>query len=116
MARFSENDDNTGRLLKLAEVDVAYAATIALTPNASKTYYNVAELTGNATINGTVSSSEVGDEVVFMFDADGTNRTVTFGTGLAASATLVVAADKVATASFVFNGTTFIETGRAIEA
>lgn len=116
MARFSENNDNTGRLLRLAESDVAYAATIAVTPNASKTYYHVAQLTGNATINATVSSCEKGDEVVFLFSADASNRTVTFGTGLNASATIVVAANKNATTSFVYNGTTFVETGRAIGA
>lgn len=116
MARFTANNDNTGRLLKLAEASVAYAATIAVTPNASKTYFNVAQLTGNATINATVSNCEINDEVVFTFSADGSNRTVTFGTGLNASATIVVAASKNATTSFVFNGTTFVETGRAIGA
>jgi hypothetical protein len=116
MARFTENADNTGRLLKLAEVTAAYAATIAIVPNASKTFVNVAELTGAATINATVTDCVVNDELVFTLLADGTGRTVTFGTGLNASATIAVTADKNATVSFVYNGTTFVETGRAIGA
>jgi hypothetical protein len=51
-----------------------------------------------------------------LFLADGTGRTVTFGTGFAPSATLAITASKHASASFVFNGALWMETGRAIQA
>ncbi len=94
----------------------AYGATIAIAPTVKTTKYFVAQLTGAATINATVTGLVQGDVVVLAFSADGTNRTVTFGTNFQSSATLTVTANKYGTASFIFNGTYLVETGRAATA
>ena len=110
-------NESTGAGLSFLRTAPAYAATLALSPKGYKNVYNVAQLTGAMTINLTVTGSNAGDEIVFTFSEDATGRTVTLGTGLKGSvATLVVASGKFATASFVFDGTNFIETGRAITA
>lgn len=116
-SRFSENNDNTGRLLNFEEFTPAYAATIALTPNASETFVNPAQLTGNAVINLTVTNCKIQDKLVIVLNSDGSARTVTLGTGMAgAAATIVCGADLKATISFIFDGTAFIETARSVGA
>jgi plastocyanin len=112
--RFTENDDNSGRLLKLAYLTPAYAATLAIAPNASKTIYKVA-LTGNMTVNVTETDCAIGDEIVFLFTTDGA-RTVTFGTNMKPSATLVSGASKETSATFMYDGANFVETARAVAA
>ena len=111
-----KSSEATGAGLQFLRSAPAYAATLALTTEGYHHTYAVAELTGAMTINLTVTGSNIGDEICFLFSEDDTGRTVTFGTGLEASATLVVASGKFASASFRFNGTAFIETGRAISA
>lgn len=110
------NQDQTGRVIKFDFKTPAYGATIAVHPNASKTIVKVAQLTGAATITASTVDAYAGDELIFLFAADGTGRTVTFGTGLKPSATLAVTASKFGSASFMFDGTNWIETGRAITA
>ncbi len=110
-----ENQDNTGRVITYDYKEPAYAATISVTPTKSITYVNVAQLTGALTLNTVVTSCVAGCTLVLLFKADGTNRTVTLGTGLTSSAaTIVVTASKNASVSYVFNGVAFVETGRAI--
>jgi len=100
----------------------AYAASIAIaTKMAVKdTVVRVGTLTGNLSLTIGVGSSTThpyaGDTITCLFLADGSNRTVTFSTGFTPSATLVVTASKRASASFMFDGTSWVETGRAIGA
>ena len=89
----------------------AYAATIAADVDNSETVIKVAQLTGAATINLTVSAElPVGARLTVELEADGTARTVTWGTGFTGVA-YQVAISKKAAASFVFTGSTFINTG-----
>ncbi len=89
----------------------AYAATIAADVTNSETIINVAQLTGAATLNLTVDAEvAVGARLTVKLEADGTARTVTWGTGFTAVA-YQVAISKKATASFVFDGATFVSTG-----
>lgn len=110
--------DSTGAGLVHKTSAPAYAATLALTPDAYKTHYRVAQLTGAMTINLTVTESHEDDIILFSFSEDSNSggRVVTFGTGFESAGTLTVAEDKYATAMFVFNGTSFIEVSRAITA
>lgn len=110
------NQDNTDRTLTNEYQAPEYAATIALKLTAAKTLVQPALLTGNATVTAETTRPKIGDELVVVFLADASARTITFGTGMAASATLVVAASKRASATFVFDGAAWVETGRAIQA
>lgn len=107
--------DNTGRVLTYGYSAPAYASTITVVPNAYETIYKVGTLTGNPSVVCTVTKAHVGDKVVFLFLTSGAARTVTFGTGMIASATLVVDSAQNASATFVFNGTKFLEQSRAKE-
>lgn len=111
------NEDNTGRVITTQYQAPAYAASIALKLSEAKTYVKVGTLTGALSITAEATRPQIGDELTIMFLADGTNRTVTLSTGLVGSAaTIVVVASKQATYTAVFDGTSWVETGRAIGA
>lgn len=122
-ARFSgaKEADNTHRAYQEDYQAPVYAATIALAikPNAAKTLVAVA-LTGALTVTANVGSATtppyLGDRIQFLFTPDGTSRVVTFGTGFLPTGTLSVTTAKYAQASFVFNGTSWIEESRAVTA
>jgi len=103
---------------------IAYAASIALATkaNAAKTIFRIAQLTGALTLTIGVGSSTtppmVGDIVQIFFSTDATGRVVTFSTGFASAGTLTLTASagKKAFIEFVFDGTSWVETGRAIGA
>jgi hypothetical protein len=96
----------------------AYAATIEVTDQyASRHIVTPAQLTGALTLNATnVTKAIVGDEYVFHFSTDGTQRIVTFGTNILSSGTITIPANKTATARGFFNGTAICITGREISA
>lgn len=99
----------------------AYAATITLTPTQYITLVQPAALTGACTINVGVGSSTtapyVGDILKLVLVSDGTTRTVTIGTGAYGTAsTFAVTTGKYGYLEFVFNGTYWQETARAITA
>ena len=98
------NQDTTGRVITQDYQAVTSGATIAITPTAQFTLYNVSQLAAAATINATVTEMYIGDEVTFLFSADGTNRIVTFGTNFVSSGTVTVTASKKATVKGVFDG------------
>jgi hypothetical protein len=81
-------------------------------------YFSYAQLTGAMTINAatTIANLTQWDEVVFLFEADGTERVVTFGTGFKSSGTVTIPIDKGATVRAVFDGTSIRVTGREIYA
>lgn len=104
--------DNTARTYQFYEhaTDIAYAATInlpALQPVNEQHYY-FAQLTGNATVNAPdVTKLVKGDKVLFMFKADGTARTITWGTAIKSpiASTLVVQISGSGCVIGVFDGT-----------
>jgi len=57
-----------------------------------------------------------GDQASFTFGADGTNRVVTFGTGMKSSGTLTVVASKWGGITFQYDGTQLVALGREITA
>lgn len=118
MARFSNlpNDDNTGRVLTYDFKKPAYASTLSVTTNASKTFIEPAVLTGAMTVNAVVTNAQEYDELVVILLSDTTSRTVTFGTNFKTTGTIAPAISKSATISFVFDGTNWLETGRAVMA
>lgn len=110
--------DKTGRIATFSQSSVAYATPIAVVPTEMYNLVKVAQLTGALTMTANVSlaSTCIGDTVDFIFSADGTNRVVTFSTGFSTSGTLTVTASKKATASFTFDGATWVETNRTVTA
>lgn len=111
----TKNKDNTGRVLTYGYIAPVYAATIAITPNYFDLVVKPETLTGALTINLDVTSARVGDRIECLFLSDGTGRVVTFGTGFASSGTLTLILSKRGSASFVFDGVAYVETGRAIQ-
>ena len=89
----------------------AYSATVAYTIASNKTMIVPDTLTGAMTINLTLPDGlSAGDEVTVICTADGTDRTVTFGTGfVAGTSDLVVTATTTKTATFIYTGTAFTE-------
>lgn len=96
----------------------AYAAAIEVTDQYARRHIvTPAQLTGALTLNATnVTKAIVGDEYVFHFSTDGTQRIVTFGTNFLSSGTVTIPANKTATARGFFNGTSICITGREISA
>ncbi len=96
----------------------AYAASIEVTDQYARSHVvTPAQLTGALTLNATnVTKAIVGDEYVFHFSTDGTQRIVTFGTNFLSSGTVTIPANKTATARGFFNGTAICITGREISA
>lgn len=109
--------DNTYVVPKKAIQHPAYAATLAIVPDAEDTLVDVA-LTGDQTITSAVVKPFAGDKLRFMFDADASPRTVTFGTGFITNSTLVCAASKRATIQFEFSRAAqkWVEVSRFVEA
>lgn len=84
----------------------AYASTSAWTAkSAFLQYVSYAQLTGAMTINATLTNLNQFDEVVFIFEADSSQRIVTFGTGFLSSGTVTVTASKGATVRAIYDGT-----------
>lgn len=109
-------DDNTGRVLTIKTLEPIYASTLSIKPNASKTFLKPATLTGAMTINCVETNCAKYDELVVILTSDTTSRTVTFGTNFISAGTIAPAISKQATISFVYDGTNWVETGRAVQA
>lgn len=90
----------------------ASAATINIEPLHKTTVVKqtVAEA---MTINVDPVSPELDDEIVFYLANDGTQRVVTFGTGLNASGTVTGTINKTIVVRFRYDGTRFVEAGRS---
>jgi len=116
------NDDNSGRNqtydFKTYTQVAGVPAAIALIPTEGDTTV-VVNLTGALALTTGVGTSTtppyVGDRMKCIFLPDGTNRTVTPGSGFTLTAsTIVCTASKRASIDFVFNGTDWQETARSI--
>lgn len=121
------NQDNTARLFKNDYQTPAFASSIALAIEgwAAKTIVQPATLTGIVTFTANVADPLsgdaangpfLGDEIEFYLVSDGTSRVVTFSTGFLPTGTLSVTTAKFAKISFKFNGTGWLESGRAVSA
>ncbi len=125
-ARFTDNTgvinagtDNTDRIKNNQYLNPAYATPLAVVPYCAETLIGPIALTGALTVTIGVGSSTtapyVGDKVTFLFSA-AADRIVTFSTGTLPTGTLTVLAGKTANASFMFNGTAWVETSRVVTA
>lgn len=94
----------------------AYSTPIAITTTKKTTKVIPAQLTGALTLTAVTTGAVAGDILIFAFSADGTNRVVTFSTNLTSAGTLTIVASKFGSTSFIYNGSTWIETGRALTA
>ena len=95
---------------------VTYGATINDTVGMHKRSIRSVALTGDATINIAAASGEtieIGDEVMYKLANDGTQRTVTFGTGFKASGTVAGTINKTINITFVYDGSNFVEQCRS---
>jgi hypothetical protein len=90
---------------------VGYAAAIAATIENNETVLTIGQMTGGATLNLTIDSEMVrGANLTVKVSADGTGRVLTFGTGMTGNA-YTVTANKSATLTFKYDGSTFVNTG-----
>ena len=114
------NQDNTGRVATFDVQQPAFAATLNITPTQYDTLVVPGTLTGAMTINIGVGSSTtapyVGDTIQLLFkNSSGSTQTVTLGTGVSVSAaTLAIPTGKKGAIYLVFDGATWVETGRAV--
>lgn len=108
------NNDNTGSKITQSFQSKTYAASIALKPNASITTVVVGQLTGALSLTAATTRAYAGDILRIVFSADASIRVVTFSTGFQSAGTLSVAATKYGSATFIFNGTTWVELCRAL--
>ena len=88
----------------------AYAATLAVTIKQMDTFFQPATLTGASTVNLTIDEQVTpGAKLHVKLTADGTNRTVTLGTGFdAAAADVTVTASTTVFKTYVYDGTAFV--------
>lgn len=107
----AETLSRTGKFPIGAVITSASAATINHAPILAETIYQQA-VAANMTINIDVTKAKVKDIVRYELANDGTQRTVTFGTGFKPVSTVVGTINTQIVVSFYFNGTVFQESGR----
>lgn len=114
------SDNNAYESKGRKSVSQVYAATSIplFATGAVLQIFNYAQLTGAMTINAatTLANLTQWDEVIFVFEADGTQRIVTFGTGFKASGTVTIPADKGARCRGIYDGTSICIYAREIYA
>lgn len=95
-----------------------YAATIEVTDQYATLHNFIpGQLTGALTVNATAVTKWItGDQIIFYFATDGTQRIVTFGTNILSSGTITIPASKTAIARGWFNGTSIVIMSREISA
>jgi hypothetical protein len=115
--------DNTLRVLSADVQTPAYAATIPIVINSNQTLVQPAALSGACTFTVNVGTGLaddnlpfLGDTLTFLLKSVTATQTVTFGTGFASTGTLAVTLAKFAQIIFIFNGTTWVESSRAVTA
>lgn len=118
LSKFSAAADNNsfeGKGIKA--YTEAYAATSAwVAKDALLQHVCYATLTGAMTINATLTALQQFSEVVFYFQADGTSRVVTFGTGFLSSGTVTLGINGGATVRGIYDGSVIRITSREIHA
>lgn len=108
------NQDVTSRVLTNDYQAPVYAATISPVIVAARSVIGPVALTGVCTVNPSITNSYIGDELVLLFsNGTGGALVVTLGANVSSIGTLSVAAGKKGTIYAVFDGLTWVETGRA---
>lgn len=101
--------NNTYASVGRKSVSQAYEATSIplFAKGAGLQFFCYEQLTGAMTINAATTLANLSqfDEVVFIFEADSSQRIVTFGTGFVSSGTVTVTASKGATVRAIYDGT-----------
>lgn len=114
------SDNNAYESKGRKSVSQAYEATSIplFATGAVLQIFNYAQLTGAMTINAatTIANLTQWDEVIFVFEVDGTQRIVTFGTGFKSSGTVTIPADKGARCRGIYDGTSICIYAREIYA
>lgn len=107
LTRFSDvKEINAYETKGIKSIAPVYAATSALVlVSAFRQIVSYLQLTGAMTINATTTNLLQGDVIEFWFEADSSQRIVTFGTGFISSGTVTVTAAKGATCIGTFDGT-----------
>lgn len=113
-----KNQDITGRTITQDVQTPAYASAITVTTKEQYTDVYVGALSGALTLNVATTNAMIGDRLTVLFSTTGAgNKTVTIGTGIAATAsTIVVTAAKYGSLTCVFNGTAWVEVARSVTA
>jgi hypothetical protein len=113
-------DNNTYNGKGRKTVSQAYEATSIplFATGAVFQVFNYAQLTGAMTINAatTLANLTQWDEVLFVFEADATERIVTFGTGFKSSGTVTIPISKGARCRGIYDGTSICIYAREIYA
>jgi hypothetical protein len=97
-------------------IAVTAAGTMAATIEEQVTHLTISEMSAAGTLNLTLGSEvKPGAKLVIMATADGTNRNLTFGTGITgnvlqitANKTFIITAEKVG-ASFIVSSTLVVD-------
>lgn len=111
------NQDNTLRASTRDYQATTYASSVAIKTSKDETFVNFASVTGALTLTAVITNAYIGDQLAITFTCDATSRTVTFSTNFVVSAsTLVLGISKYGSIQFRFNGTVWVETGRAVTA
>lgn len=95
------------------ELAVAAAATMAVTVNNQETVITISQMTAPGTLNLTLDSVKTGANLLVKVSADGTGRTLTFGTNMTAVAYAIGASKSVAI-TFKYDGSKFIHVGTTV--
>lgn len=90
----------------------ASAATVTLVPIYKNEVYEQA-VGAAMTINITKTNAEIGDLVILKLANDGTQRTVTLGTNVKPSGTVVGEVNKTINVTLMFDGTNYVEIARS---
>lgn len=106
------NKDNTGRVITYGFTAPSQSTTVHYTPNKGVNVLSIQSLTLSPTVNFTVTSSYAGDMVYALIGATSASRTVTFAGGVKSAGTFTLGSGKVGSATFIFNGTNYVEVGR----
>lgn len=114
---YGANQDNTGRIITYDQQNPAYAANVNPVIKAAYTVVGPIALTGALAFNPTTAGVLVSDELVVIFtNGTGGALVVTPGANCSVSGTLSVAAGKKGALRFIFDGSTWVEVGRAATA
>lgn len=92
-------------------ISASYAAAVAATIDNTATVLTIGQMTGACTLNLTVSAETmVGSKLLVKTSADGTNRVITWGTGMTGVAVTNIAS-KSWNHYFMYDGATFQHIG-----
>jgi hypothetical protein len=108
------NQDVTSRVLTNDYQAPVFAATISPVITAARTVIGPVALTGAVTFNPSLAQSYIADEITVLF-SNGTAGAlvVTTGANISSLGTLSVAAGKKGSIYMIFDGATWVESGRA---